>query len=248
MSLRLSGGRKLQSPPGDRARPTAARVRLAVFNRLAPRLSGCRWLDLCSGSGVMACEALQHGASLVIAVEQDRRIAQVARANLAAVASGLHDPGEWRLDHQDAQQWLSGPSQNKPRLQRNGLQRNGLQQKLLERNTLELKELERAGLQRKALEHHSDAGPAGRADGFDLIYLDPPYAAGLYEPLTLAVRAGDWLNPDGLLLWECARSGVPDVPPGFELQDRRRYGATEVVTLQLSCRAGCRGDTDSRLQ
>ena len=70
MSLRLSGGRRLQSPPGSAARPTAARVRLAVMNLLAAEIPGCRWLDLCSGSGVMACEALRRGASEVVAVEQ----------------------------------------------------------------------------------------------------------------------------------------------------------------------------------
>ena len=68
MSLRLSGGRRLQSPPGNTVRPTSSRVRLAVMNLLAAELPGCRWLDLCCGSGVMACEALQRGAREVVAV------------------------------------------------------------------------------------------------------------------------------------------------------------------------------------
>ncbi|EDY38612.1 putative methyltransferase [Cyanobium sp. PCC 7001] len=88
MTLRLSGGRKLQSPPGDRARPTASRVRLAVMNLLARELRGAAWLDLFSGSGVMACEALQRGARRVVAVEQDPRIAAVARHNLHLVQTG----------------------------------------------------------------------------------------------------------------------------------------------------------------
>jgi 16S rRNA (guanine966-N2)-methyltransferase len=89
VSLRLSGGRKLQSPSGQTARPTPARVRLALMNILAAELPGCRWLDLCSGSGAMACEALQRGAAAVVAVEQDRRHAAVVRANLEAVRGGL---------------------------------------------------------------------------------------------------------------------------------------------------------------
>ncbi len=89
MGLRVSGGRRLQSPPGDRARPTPARVRQAVMNMLAPQLAGSRWLDLCSGSGVMGCEALQRGAAAVVAVEQDRRIAATARTNLESVRAGL---------------------------------------------------------------------------------------------------------------------------------------------------------------
>ncbi|MFS6825881.1 RsmD family RNA methyltransferase [Cyanobium sp. ATX-6F1] len=47
--------------PGEIARPTTARVRLAVMNLLAPDLAGARWLDLFCGSGVMGCEALQRG-------------------------------------------------------------------------------------------------------------------------------------------------------------------------------------------
>lgn len=86
MSLRLSGGRRLQSPPGLSARPTPARVRQAVMNILAAELPGCHWLDLCSGSGVMACEALRRGAARVVAVEHDRRHAAVVEANLLAVA------------------------------------------------------------------------------------------------------------------------------------------------------------------
>jgi 16S rRNA (guanine966-N2)-methyltransferase len=88
VTLRVSGGRRLQSPPGSTARPTAARVRLAVMNLLAAEVPGSRWLDLCCGSGVMACEALQRGASQVVAVERDRRIAAVARHNLEATLGG----------------------------------------------------------------------------------------------------------------------------------------------------------------
>ena len=105
MSLRLSGGRRLQSPPGAVARPTAARVRLAVMNLLAPRLRGCRWLDLCCGSGVMACEALQRGAAAAVAVERDRRVAAVAQANLELVATSL-PPAAVTVHRREVLQWL----------------------------------------------------------------------------------------------------------------------------------------------
>jgi len=112
LTLRLSGGRRLQSPPGDKARPTSARVRLAVLNLLADQLPGCRWLDLCCGSGVMACEALQRGAAEVVAIERDRRVAAVARANLEAVAAGLGaQRPRVRLIQADARRWLSGQAE-----------------------------------------------------------------------------------------------------------------------------------------
>jgi 16S rRNA (guanine966-N2)-methyltransferase len=106
VSLRLSGGRRLRSPSGNTARPTPSRVRLALMNILAAELPGCRWLDLCSGSGVMACEALQRGAAAVVAVEQDRRHAAVAQANLEAVRSGLSRSAHVQVHCTEVGRWL----------------------------------------------------------------------------------------------------------------------------------------------
>ena len=107
MTLRISGGRKLLSPPGDIARPTASRVRLAVMNLLAPELPGCRWLDLCCGSGVMACEAIQRGAETVVAIEQDRRIAAIAKANLEAVAQSSPSKSSFWVHCNEVKRWLA---------------------------------------------------------------------------------------------------------------------------------------------
>ncbi|QNI71286.1 16S rRNA m2G966 methyltransferase [Cyanobium sp. NS01] len=122
MSLRLSGGRKLESPPGAKARPTPSRVRQAVLNHLAPELDGCRWLDLCTGSGAMACEALQRGARLVVAVEQDRRLASLARRNLELVLGGVPvveggpEPGTGRVQVHccEVVRWLQRGCQGQP--------------------------------------------------------------------------------------------------------------------------------------
>jgi 16S rRNA (guanine966-N2)-methyltransferase len=89
MVLRLSGGQRLRSPKGEVARPTTGRMRAAVMNMLAAELGGARWLELCGGSGVMACEALRRGAAEAVVVERDRNVAAVARANLEAVVAGL---------------------------------------------------------------------------------------------------------------------------------------------------------------
>jgi 16S rRNA (guanine(966)-N(2))-methyltransferase RsmD len=131
MSLRLSGGRRLQSPPGSTARPTPSRVRLAVMNMLAAELPGCRWLDLFCGSGVMGCEALQRGAAAVVAVDQQRSMASTSRNNLELTASGLTPSPELQVVCQEVVGWLQ-------------------------------------------------SGPMAEQRPFDLIYADPPYAAGLY--------------------------------------------------------------------
>jgi 16S rRNA (guanine966-N2)-methyltransferase len=188
VSLRVSGGRRLRSPPGDIARPTAARVRLAVINRLAPRLEGCRWLDLCCGSGAMACEALQHGAACVVGVEKDRRVAAVARANLEAVAAGRR-----------AAQAGAGPSVR----------------------------VEAGDVVRWLARARADG-----AVGFDVIYVDPPYAAGLYQPIAEGVRQGGWLRAGGTMVWECAINNSPDLPAGWRLEQSRRYGGSLVWFLE----------------
>jgi len=114
VSLRLSNGLRLLSPPGERARPTAGRVRAALFNQLQGAMAGRRWLDLCCGSGAMSCEALLQGAEEVVAVEHDSRIAMVARRNLAGLGEAYS--GRWQVFTSDVLRWLKrdrghGPSQ-----------------------------------------------------------------------------------------------------------------------------------------
>ncbi len=116
MSLRLSGGRRLHSPPGDIARPTPSRVRLAVMNILAAELPGCHWLDLFCGSGVMGCEALQRGAAAVVAVDQQRSMAAVSRTNLELTASAQSKTPSVEVVCQDVLRWLDGgrPAHKQP--------------------------------------------------------------------------------------------------------------------------------------
>lgn len=104
--LRLTGGRKLRSPRGDGTRPTTARVREAVMNILAPRLLDAHWLDLCSGSGVMGCEALQRGAQRVVALERDGATAAVCRSNLEATAAGQKRLPQVQVVQRDLVRWL----------------------------------------------------------------------------------------------------------------------------------------------
>ncbi|HET9638029.1 MAG TPA: 16S rRNA (guanine(966)-N(2))-methyltransferase RsmD [Allosphingosinicella sp.] len=85
-------GRPLVSPQGDSTRPTADRVREALFSMLASRLGsfeGLQVADLFAGSGALGLEALSRGAAYCVFVENDRRAIDSIRANLAALgASG----------------------------------------------------------------------------------------------------------------------------------------------------------------
>jgi len=66
--MRITAGefrsRRLKVPQIEGVRPTTSRVREALFNILGD-IDGQRVLDLFSGSGVMAVEALSRGANVV---------------------------------------------------------------------------------------------------------------------------------------------------------------------------------------
>jgi 16S rRNA (guanine966-N2)-methyltransferase len=57
-------------------------VREALFNVLAPRLAGSRFLDAYAGTGAVGIEALSRGAERAVFVESDGRAAQVLEGNL----------------------------------------------------------------------------------------------------------------------------------------------------------------------
>jgi 16S rRNA (guanine966-N2)-methyltransferase len=83
-----AGGRRLQTPKGDLTRPTADRVREALFSSLESTLgslSGLRFLDLYAGSGAVGLEAWSRGAAAVTLVERERRTAATVRANIEAL-------------------------------------------------------------------------------------------------------------------------------------------------------------------
>ena len=71
-NLRLIGGKKLQSPNNSYTRPTTLRVREAIFNILNNRVENSHWLDLFSGTGAISCEAYNHGARKILAIEKNK--------------------------------------------------------------------------------------------------------------------------------------------------------------------------------
>jgi 16S rRNA (guanine966-N2)-methyltransferase len=66
-------------------RPTADKVRAAIFNILSTRieLAGQRWLDLFAGSGALGLEALSRGAVHVTFVDASRESCRFVRENVA---------------------------------------------------------------------------------------------------------------------------------------------------------------------
>ncbi|MGK7944899.1 MAG: 16S rRNA (guanine(966)-N(2))-methyltransferase RsmD [Microcystaceae cyanobacterium] len=84
--MRIYGNREIKTLSGQLTRPTLARVREALFNIWQGQIEGCRWLDLCAGSGSMGAEALCRGAKEVIAIEQNSKACQIIRENWSKIA------------------------------------------------------------------------------------------------------------------------------------------------------------------
>jgi 16S rRNA (guanine966-N2)-methyltransferase len=90
-------GRPLRTPPGAATRPTAERVRQAVFDMLwhAPwggrdAIEGARVLDAFAGTGALGLEALSRGAATATFIERDPAALTALRANIAALNAADH--------------------------------------------------------------------------------------------------------------------------------------------------------------
>ena len=85
-------GRSLKAPPGETTRPTADRVRQALFDMLlhAPwggrgAIDGVRVLDGFAGTGALGLEALSRGAANATFLERDVAALAVLRSNITAL-------------------------------------------------------------------------------------------------------------------------------------------------------------------
>jgi 16S rRNA (guanine966-N2)-methyltransferase len=80
-----AGGLRLTAPKGTRTRPTADRVKEALFAALGPgRLLGAAVLDCYAGSGALAIEALSRGASTALLLDRDPLAVDAIRRNLSS--------------------------------------------------------------------------------------------------------------------------------------------------------------------
>jgi 16S rRNA (guanine(966)-N(2))-methyltransferase RsmD len=93
VNVRIVGGalkgRKLASPRGSGTRPTAGKVREALFDILGSRVAGVDFLDLFAGTGAVGLEALSRGARRAVLVERSAGAFRILLEN--AARTGLED-------------------------------------------------------------------------------------------------------------------------------------------------------------
>jgi 16S rRNA (guanine966-N2)-methyltransferase len=96
--MRLSGGARVRqsvtAPKGKKTRPTAAKVREAMFAVLGRRVHGARVLDLFAGSGALGLEAMSRGAASVVFVDNDASAAFIIRRNALRL---IEEEDRWRI-------------------------------------------------------------------------------------------------------------------------------------------------------
>src|SRR5216110_296560 len=173
-------GRALAAPKTQAIRPTADRLREALFNILAHAygdpVGGARVLDLFAGTGALGLEALSRGAAFALFVDDAAEARALIRENVAALGLG----GVSRVYRRDA----------------------------------------------------TNLGAAHPVEPFSLVFLDPPYRAGLAEKALAAARDGGWLKPGALIVVEEAADAAFKAPEGFAESERRTYDDTQLVFLR----------------
>jgi 16S rRNA (guanine966-N2)-methyltransferase len=95
-------GRTLAAPKTQAIRPTADRLREALFNILSHAygdpVAGARVLDLFAGTGALGIEALSRGAAFALFVDDGAEARALLRENVAALGLG----GASRIFRRDA--------------------------------------------------------------------------------------------------------------------------------------------------
>ena len=95
-------GRALAAPKSQAIRPTADRLREALFNILVHAygdpVTGARVLDLFAGTGALGLEALSRGAAFALFIDDAAEARALLRENVAALGLG----GVTRIFRRDA--------------------------------------------------------------------------------------------------------------------------------------------------
>ena len=139
-------GIRLETLEGVATRPTSERLKEALFSSLQFDIQDRSILDLFSGSGQLALEALSRGAAHAVMIDRSKDAVQIIKQNA-----------------------------NKTKLA-----------DMCEVHNCEFKEYILKNKGKK----------------FDIIFIDPPYAAGLYDECLSLLLSCDMIKPSTLIVCE----------------------------------------------
>lgn len=168
-------GRRLATLAGQHTRPTADRVKEAIFSTINAYIPRAVVLDAFAGSAALGLEALSRGAEQAFFVEKNRSALQICEKNI--LLCGL--PGA-KLLQGDVLKILPQLKEKQPEL------------------------------------------------CFDLVFSDPPYAAGLSSPLLERLAQLELVNAESLAVVETAAEDPFQPPAPWESVKKSTYGSTAV--------------------
>jgi len=221
--VRIIGGRwrsrRLRCAAVRGLRPSPDALRETLFNWLAARLPGAACLDLFAGSGALGFEAASRGAAHVALVESHPRAVAALRANRAALqAEGQVDifPGR-------AMRFLRGDGDGDGGDGGDGDGRGARGA----RNQTGGARNETGDARNQSNDKSNDA-PGRR---FDIIFLDPPFAApGLLAAACQNLRP--LLNPRALIYIESPPAAALPLAADWRIIRRKRRGAAQSTLIQ----------------
>ena len=165
-------GRRLISPEGENVRPTADKVKEALFSSIQFDVEGRRALDLFAGSGQLGIEALSRGAESCVFTDLSRTSVALVKKNVELCS------------FEDSSKILCCDGISYLRTTR---------------------------------------------ERFDLIFVDPPYDAGLYEPVLNTLNSVDNLSDGGIIICEARReTELPELPAPYRKGKEYRYGKVKI--------------------
>lgn len=172
-------GAVLKTLPGDTTRPTAAKIKEAVFSALQFDLEGRRFLDLFAGSGQMGLEALSRGAASATFVDATKEALDIVKEN--AEKTRLFPLCRFCLSDY-----------------RNFIRKEG-----------------------------------ARGEKYDLIFIDPPYAARLTADAAERILKASLAKPHTLFIAESEEEDIfgekPALALSFEILRKKKYGRTTIT-------------------
>ena len=173
-------GIRLKTLEGNLTRPTAERVKEAIFSMIQFDLEGREVLDLFAGSGQMGLEAVSRGAKCAIFVDKSKDALRIIEDNVTKTKLGA----ECTVKQSDCMEYI---------------RRN-------------------------------------RGRKFDIIFLDPPYASGLYQPILLALAEYDLLKPTTMIICEGDTEELlkqyPELSEVYQVKKASKYSRTVITILE----------------
>lgn len=204
MKIRITGGNLkgmiIDSPEVNSTHPMGAREKIALFNMLTGYLDGAKVLDAYAGSGALGIEAISRGATEVVMVEKNPRVAAILKHNLQKL--GLESLA--RVEKMSVEQFVENNYFS---------QKEQAAGKHDEAPLNEKKESETA----KNLEN------CCIINNFDIILADPPYDH--FDTETVA-KLARFLAPEGVLA--LSHPGEAPTLPGLNLQKTHAYARARI--------------------